>query len=85
MESNSKTTQPKRECNIAFFDSHAEADEANAEFYRSLSGDERIKIALQIMAPTYAAFPRFERVLRFVELGECPVSRDRWMGVQPVR
>ena len=46
-------SEPKRE--IKVFNSFAEADEADAEYYRSLSGNERLKIMLQIMAPYYEA------------------------------
>jgi hypothetical protein len=49
-------------------DGFAAADEADFAYYRSLSGDEKLKIMLQIMAPAYEANPRFERVYRVVEL-----------------
>ncbi len=63
------------------FDSHEEADKANFEFYRSLSTQERLNIFLEMMVPYYETFPRLERIYRAVDLGECPVSSDRWMGV----
>lgn len=63
------------------FDSHEEADKANREYYRSLTTQERLHIFLELMAPYYETFPRFERICRAVDLGECPVSSDRWMGV----
>jgi len=56
----------KRE--IRIFDSFAEADEADYAYYRSLSGNEKLKIMLEIMAPAYEAAPRFERVYRVVEI-----------------
>jgi hypothetical protein len=46
----------------------AAADEADFEYYRSLSGNEKLKLMLEIMAPAYEANPRFERVYRVVEL-----------------
>jgi hypothetical protein len=46
----------------------AAADEADYEYYRSLSGNEKLKLMLEIMAPAYEANPRFERVYRVVEL-----------------
>lgn len=49
------------------FESHAEADEADYAYYRSLSGNEKLRIMLEIMAPAYEANPRFERVYRVVE------------------
>ena len=46
----------------------AGADEADYEYYRSLSGNEKLKLMLELMAPAYEANPRFERVYRVVEL-----------------
>jgi hypothetical protein len=62
------------------FDSHEEADQANKDYYASLSNQDRIRISLELMASYYEAFPRLERIYRAVDLGECPVSADRWMG-----
>ena len=58
---------PKREFKV--FKSFEEADEADWEYYRSLSGNEKLKLMLEIMAPYYEANPRFERVYRVIE---CP-------------
>ncbi|RMG41771.1 MAG: hypothetical protein D6719_07835 [Candidatus Dadabacteria bacterium] len=58
------------------FDSHDEADQANLLYYKRLTTTERLEIALEIMRPFYEAIPRFERVYRTAELGECPVSKD---------
>ena len=55
----------KREFKV--FSSFAEADEADYEYYRSLTGDEKLELMLKIMAPAYEANPRFERVYRVVE------------------
>ena len=44
------------------------ADEADYEYYRGLSGNEKLRLMLAIMAPAYEANPRFERVYRVVEL-----------------
>ena len=55
----------KRELRV--FSSFAEADEADYEYYRSLSGNEKLKIMLEIMAPAYEASPGFKRVYRIVE------------------
>jgi hypothetical protein len=51
------------------FNSFEEADKADLEYYRSLSGDEKLKLMLEIMGPAYEANPRFERVYRIIE---CP-------------
>jgi len=63
------------------FDSHEEADKANVDYYNSLTTQERLNIFLEMMAPYYETFPRLERIYRAVDLGECPVSCDRWMGL----
>lgn len=65
---------------ITTFDTHQEADEANLKYYSSLSPEERLEIALELMQPIYEAYPRFERVYRTAQLGECPVSSDWRMG-----
>ena len=44
------------------------ADEADYAYYRSLSGNDKLKLMLEIMAPAYEANPRFERVYRVVKL-----------------
>jgi len=67
------------------FDSHEDADRASARYYRALTPQERIDLALELMRPTYEAHPRFERVYRVVELGACPVSSDWGLGVQSIR
>lgn len=56
---------PKREFTV--HKSFAEADEADYAYYRSLSGNEKLKLMLEIMAPAYEANPRFERVYRVVK------------------
>jgi hypothetical protein len=56
---------PKREFHVR--KAFAEADEADYAYYRSLSGDEKLKLMLEIMAPAYEANPRFERVYRVIE------------------
>ena len=66
------------------FDSHEEADRASRLFYSSLSNDERIKLALKLMQPYYEAAPRFQRIFRTSDLGECPVSTDWRVGLQSV-
>ena len=66
---------------IQGFDSHAEADQANFEYYRSLTPEQRIELALDLMAPYYEAYPRFQRIYRTAELGECPVTSDWRLGV----
>jgi hypothetical protein len=59
------------------FDSFEDAEKADFDFYAALSGEERLQLALEIMAASYAAHPRLERVYRVVELSECPVL-DSW-------
>lgn len=56
----------KRE--IRVFKTFAEADEADHAWYRELSGNEKLEMMLEIMAPAYEAAPRFERVYRVVEI-----------------
>ena len=57
--------KPKREFRV--HRDFSAADEADYEYYRSLSGNEKLKLMLEIMAPAYEANPRFERVYRVVE------------------
>jgi hypothetical protein len=57
--------KPKREFTVR--ENFAAADEADYAYYRSLSGDEKVKMLLEIMAPAYEANPRFERVYRVIE------------------
>jgi hypothetical protein len=56
---------PKREFQV--HNSFAAADEADYAYYRALSGNEKLKLMLKIMAPAYEANPRFERVYRVIE------------------
>lgn len=69
-----------RDLTFQTFDSFEEADRQNQAFYDNLTCDQRLEIALELMRPYYEAFPRLERIYRTAELGECPVSSDRWMG-----
>lgn len=62
-------------------DSHEEAQKISEDYYRKLTPDERIELALELMRPYYEAYPRFERIYRTAEHQECPVSSDRWMGL----
>ena len=48
------------------FRSFAEADKADREFYRKLSGNERLQILLELLNP--APEQRLERVSRIVKL-----------------
>ena len=67
--------KPKREFRV--HRDFAAADEAEYAYYRSLSGNEKLKLMLEIMAPAYEANPRFERVYRVVEFprgGECATN-----------
>ena len=59
--------EPKREFKV--FESFEEAEAADWEYYRSLSGNEKLKLMLEIMGPAYEANPRFERVYRIIK---CP-------------
>lgn len=61
------------------FASPAEADKASFEYYRSLTCEQRLAIALELVAPAHEAHSWFERVHRVVELGTCPASADRWV------
>lgn len=63
------------------FDSFEEADKYDKAYYAGLSSDQRLDLALDLMKGYYETYPRFERIYRTAELGECPVSSDRWMGI----
>ena len=43
------------------FASHAEADRANRDYYRSLTPDQRAEILVQMMDDYYGPQPRLER------------------------
>ena len=63
------------------FKNHREADNADIAYFAGLSGAKRLQMALELMQPFYAAYPRFERILRVAKLKKSPV-RDRWgLGV----
>jgi hypothetical protein len=66
---------------LQFCDTHEEADQINRDFYADLSPQERLDLALELMSGMYAAYPRFERIYRTTELGECPVSSDWGVGI----
>ena len=66
---------------IVFCDSFEEADQHNLAYYDGLTPDEKLQAALELMATLYEAHPRLERIYRTVDIGECPVSVDRWMGL----
>ena len=57
---------------VAKFSSHEEADQANLEYYRSLSAQQRLDILLELIESSKkegdAAAERFERVYRIVKL-----------------
>ena len=53
---------------VQVFKSFADADKADYAWYRSLTGNEKLKIMLEIMAPAYEAAPAFERIYRVVEI-----------------
>jgi hypothetical protein len=58
--------RPKREFQV--HQNFGAADEADYAYYRSLTGNEKLRLMLEIMAPAYEANPRFERVYRVVKL-----------------
>lgn len=49
------------------FKNHAEADQADREYYRSLTPSERVTLLLKLMRAYYGPPQRLERVLRAVE------------------
>jgi hypothetical protein len=61
----SVNTIRKREFQV--YNNFAAADEADYAYYRSLTGNQKLKLMLEIMAPAYEANPRFERVYRVIE------------------
>ena len=53
---------------LRIFRSHAEAEAADAAYYRSLSGQERLDILLELVEEANrGASQRFERVCRVVK------------------
>jgi hypothetical protein len=56
---------PKRDFQV--HKNFAAAEEADYAYYRSLTGNQRLELMLEIMAPAYEANPRFERVYRVIE------------------
>ena len=54
------------------FATFEEAEEADREYYRALTPDERISMMIELIYPEGgdAAAARFERVYRVVKLGE---------------
>jgi hypothetical protein len=67
----------KIERTLSSYQDFREAEKADQEFYKGLSGNEKLNIALAIMAPYYATYSRFERIYRIAELGKSPI-RDHW-------
>lgn len=68
-----------RDCRT--FKTFEEAEEAEFEYYRCLSGDEKLELMLQIMAPYYEAEPRSPRVYRIIEPAEFEEAwKDRLPG-----
>ena len=59
------------------FDSLAAADAADREELRAMSGNERLDLALEMMAQLYGTHQRLERVYRVVKRQELPIS-DNW-------
>lgn len=68
-----------REMEIVFqtFSNMSEADEADRQRIRSLTGEERNRLALIMMAPYYEATPRLERIYPVVDQEELRIS-DGW-------
>jgi hypothetical protein len=57
---------------VRIFKSFEEADAADAEFYRSLTPEQRMEIFWELLRQLHGdAPPRLERVYRIVKLGEC--------------
>jgi len=54
-----------------------EADAFDLQSINSMSGEERIKNALIMMAPYYETTPRLERIYRVTEQKDLPIS-DNW-------
>lgn len=81
-QDNNSSNKGKFERVMSSFSSFEEAEKHDLEYYSSLSGEQRIRMGLEIMAPFYATNPRFERIYRTAEPGEGPVH-DSWrLGVQ---
>jgi hypothetical protein len=63
--------------------SFAAADEADFAYYRSLTGNEKLRIMLEIMAPAYEANPRFERVYRVIERSSRKCLIEKKLAASP--
>ena len=50
------------------FVNHEAADKADLEFYRSLTGNQRLQMMLELMAPSFETVQRCKRVDRIDEL-----------------
>lgn len=56
---------------VRVFKTPAEAEEADRQFYRSLTGDERVQMALEIIWGPYGDNPpKMERIMRKVRVGQ---------------
>jgi hypothetical protein len=49
------------------FKSHQEADQADRDYYLSLTPEERIRILMQLIEDFYGPQPRLERVFKIVK------------------
>lgn len=54
----------KRDWKYKEFNNFNDAEDSERSYYKQLSGNERLKIALQIMEPYYATAARFKRIHR---------------------
>ena len=62
---------------IIIHHSFEEAEQYDKKLLKGLSGEEKIKQALQLMAPYYEATQGLKRVYRVIEQKDLPVS-DNW-------
>lgn len=54
-----------------------EAEDADLEYFKTLTNEERISLAFKLMEPVYATYPRLERIYRIVDFKAGPIS-DGW-------
>jgi hypothetical protein len=62
---------------LSIHDSSKYADAYDAQTLKSLTGEQKLTLALRMMSPYYETTQRLERVYRVVEQGKLPIS-DNW-------
>ena len=66
--SNQGPRKNRSDWKMEVFVNHEAADKADLEFYRSLTGNQRLQMMLELMAPSFETVQRCKRVDRIDEL-----------------